>query len=124
MNDQGLFIAIAAVPKTNTPFSILKQIRISCEMVSIVLREAGTVEQAIPLFHKYSIIFGTHLGYPLIHYLIVDKEGNSAIVELVNSKVVVTINEKNYQIMTNFYVSAPEITFGGKNPRQRYTIFR
>ena len=122
MNDQGLFIAIAAVPKTKTPFSILKQIRISCEMVSIVLREAGTVEQAIPLFHKYSIIFGTHLGYPLIHYLIVDKEGNSAIVELVNSKVVVTINEKNYQIMTNFYVSAPEITFGGKNPRQRYTI--
>ncbi len=122
MNDQGLFVAIAAVPKTKTPFSILKPIRVSCELVTIVLQEAGTVEQAIPFFHKYSIMFGTHLGYPLIHYMIVDKMGNSAIVELVNGKVVVTRNEKNYQLMTNFYVSDPAITFGGKNPGQRYTI--
>ena len=122
MNDQGLFIAIAAVPKTKTPFSILKPIRISCEMVTIVLQKARTVEQAIPIFHKYAIMFGTHLGYPLIHYMIVDKEGNSAIVELVNGKVVVTKNEDNYQVMTNFYVSDPELTFGGKNPGQRYTI--
>ena len=123
MNDQGLFIAIAAVPKTKIPFSILKPIRVSCELVTIVLQEAGTVEQAIPLFHKYSIMFGTHLGYPLIHYMIVDKEGHSAIVELVDKKIVVTRNKnKNYQVMTNFYVSDPEITFGGENPGTRYTI--
>ncbi|TSA26331.1 linear amide C-N hydrolase [bacterium] len=123
MNDQGLFIAIAAVPKTKIPFSILKPIRVSCELVTIVLREAGTVEQAIPLFHKYSIMFGTHLGYPLIHYMIVDEMGNSAIVELVDKKIVVTRNKNNnYQVMTNFYVSHPEITFGGKNPGTRYTI--
>ncbi len=123
MNDQGLFIAIAAVPKTKIPFSILKPIRVSCELVTIVLQEASSVEQAIPLFHKYSIMFGTHLGYPLIHYMIVDKEGHSAIVELVDKKIVVTRNKnKNYQVMTNFYVSDPEITFGGKNPGSRYTI--
>jgi len=122
MNDQGLFIAIAAVPKTKTPFSILKQIRISCEMVTIVLQKAGTVEQAIPLFHKYSIIFGTHLGYPLIHYMIVDKEGNSAIVELVNNKIVVTLNETNYQVMTNHYVSESQITFENSNTGKRYKI--
>ena len=122
MNDQGLFIAIAAVPKTKTPFSILKQIRISCEMVTIVLQKAGTVEQAIPLFHKYSIIFGTHLGYPLIHYMVVDKEGNSAIVEFVDKKMVVTRNEKKYQVMTNHYVSETETLSQTSNSGKRYAI--
>ena len=122
MNDQGLFIAIAAVPKTKIPFSILKPIRVSCELVTIVLQEAGTVEQAIPLFHKYSIIFGTHLGYPLIHYMIVDQEGNSAIVELVNNKIVVTRNETSYQVMTNHYVSESGSTFSSSNTGQRYQI--
>lgn len=122
MNDQGLFIAIAAVPKTKIPFSILKPIRISCEMVTIVLEKASTVEQAIPLFHKYSIMFGTHLGYPLIHYMIVDKEGNSAVVELVNNKIVVTRNETNFQVMTNHYVSESGSTFSSSNTGQRYKI--
>ena len=122
MNDQGLFIAIAAVPKTKIPFSILKPIRVSCELVTIVLQKACTVEQAIPLFHKYSIMFGTHLGYPLIHYMIVDQEGNSAIVELVNNKIVVTRNETSYQVMTNHYVSESGSTFSSSNTGQRYQI--
>ncbi len=122
MNDQGLFIAIAAVPKTKIHFSILKPIRVSCEMVTIVLEKASTVEQAIPLFHKYSIMFGTHLGYPLIHYMIVDKEGNSAVIELVNNKIVVTRNETNYQVMTNHYVSESGSTLSSSNTEQRYKI--
>ncbi|MBN2016934.1 MAG: linear amide C-N hydrolase [Candidatus Cloacimonetes bacterium] len=122
MNDQGLFIAIAAVPKTKVPFSILKPIRVSCEMVTIVLENAANVEEAIPYFHKFSIAIGTQYGYPLIHYMIVDKEGHSAIVELVEDKIVVTKNTKNYQAMTNFYVSAPELAFSENEKRWRYEI--
>ncbi len=120
MNDQGLFIAIAAVPKTKVPFSILKPIRMSCEMVTIVLENAATVEEALPWFHKYSIAFGTQYGYPLIHFMVVDKEGHSAIVEYVNHKIVVTKNETHYQMMTNFYVSDPSIPPGVENPGWRY----
>lgn len=124
MNDQGLFIAIAAVPKTKVPFSILKPIRVSCEMVTIVLENAASVEEALPWFHKYSIAFGTQYAYPLIHYMIVDKEGNSAIVEYVNNKIEVTKNDAHYQMMTNFYVSDPALTFGEENPDWRYKILK
>lgn len=122
MNDQGLFIAIAAVPKTKVPFSILKPIRVSCEMVTIILEKASSVEEAIPYFHKFSIAFGTQYGYPLIHYMIVDKEGRSAIVEFVDNKIVVTRNTDDYQAMTNFYVSAPELSFSENEKRKRYQI--
>ena len=67
MNDKGLFIAVSAVPNTETTINILKPIRKSLEIVKVVLEKSSNIQDAIKEFQKYSIAFGKFLGNPLIH---------------------------------------------------------
>lgn len=121
INDKGLFIGIAAVPNTKTPFSLFKPMRKSLEIVKIILEEAQTVDEALKIFEKYTVIFGVFLGNPVVHYMIVDKQGNSAVVEYVNKKIKILKNNKS-KVMTNHFVSHPEIIPESKTSFERYDI--
>ena len=120
MNTQGLFIAISAVPHSPTFTNPLKPIRKSLEMVKIILQKASTIEEAVDIFDDYSIAFGEFLGNPLIHFKIVQKDGNSVIVEFVKSKMVV-IEDKRAKIMTNHYLES-EASAPNKSSFKRYNI--
>lgn len=123
INDKGLFIGVAAVPNTATPFSLFKPMRKSLEMVKIVLEQAGTVDEALKIFANYTVIFGTFLGYPIIHYKIVDKNGNSAVVEYVEREIRI-IKGINSQIITNHYLTSPKIGPVSKTSFERYNAVK
>ena len=120
MNDKGLFIAISAVPNTETTINILKPIRKSLEMIKVVLEKSSSINDAIKQFKKYSIAFGKFLGNPLIHFKIVQKDGQSIIIEYVNNKMVII--ENNSKIMTNHYISNLKIKSDSKTSHQRYEV--
>jgi len=124
INDKGLFIGISAVPNTHTPFSPFKPIRISLEMVKLVLAKAKSVDEALSIFPKYSVVFGVLFGNPIIHYMIVDKDGNSAIVEYVENKMVIIKDPLKSQIMTNHFISRPDIKPDNETSFERYNIVK
>jgi len=124
INDKGLFIGIAAVPDTRTPFSIFKPIRKSLEMVRIVLERAQTVDEALEVFSDYSIAFGTFLGFPVVHYMIVDKDGNAAIVEYVDNEIVIIKDPVKSQIMTNHFISHPKLGVKSEALFERFYIVK
>ncbi len=119
INDKGLFIGIAAVPNTTTPFSLFKPMRKSMEMVKVVLEQAQTVDEALKIFPKYTVIFGAFLGNPIVHFKMADKDGASAIVEYVENKMEI-IKGAHSQIMTNHYISNPQIESDSKTSFERY----
>lgn len=123
INDKGLFIGIAAVPNTATVFSLFKPMRKSLEMVKIVLEQAGTVDEALEIFTNYTVIFGTFLGHPVIHYKIVDKNGNSAVLEYVENEMRI-IKGINSQIITNHYLTSPNIGPVNKTSFERYNAVK
>ena len=120
INTKGLFIGIAEAPATNTPFLMLKPIRKSLEMVRIVLEEAGNVDEAVKIFHKYDVAFGKFLGNPQIHYKIVDASGNSAIIDFIDNKIEVVKNTRACQVMTNHYESNHNLGKAGETSFERY----
>lgn len=123
INDKGLFIGIAAVPDTATPFSLFKPMRKSLELVRIVLEEAENVNEALKIFPKFTVIFGTFLGHPVVHFKIVDKYGDSAIVEYLQGEVKI-IKGINSQIMTNHYLSNPELGSYSETSFERYNVIK
>lgn len=124
MNEKGLFIGISAVPNTLVPFEIFKPIRISLEMVKTVLERAQNVDEALEIFNKYYVIFGTFLGNPVIHYLIVDRMGNSAIVEYINGRKIVLKNSYKSRILTNHFLSIEDYISESPTSLQRYNIIK
>lgn len=105
INDKGLFIAIAAVPDADTPFSLFKPIRKSLEMVKIILEQTGTVDNALKIFPKYTVVFGAFLGNPLVHYKILDANGGSAIIEYIDNEIRIIRDVNSCRVMTNHYNS-------------------
>ena len=122
INNKGLFVGIAQAPTTNTPTLMLKPIRKSLEMVRVILEEAENIDEAIKLFYKYDITFGKFLGYPQIHYKIVDKHGNSVIIDFIDNQIVITKNSDSCRVMTNHYISFPDIKTESKTSLERYNI--
>ena len=97
MNDQGLCIGMAAVPNSPVP-----QVKNGKEMGGVrairkMLDEAKNVKEAI------AILKGLNLKFtgPQLHYLIADKSGDSAVVELHEGKMHVLKRGE----MTNHYLS-------------------
>ena len=121
MNDKGLFVAISAVPDSETTLNIFKPIRKSLEMVKVILQKASTIEEAIEQFDKYSIAFGEFLGNPLIHFKIVQKDGGSTVIEFIHNKRVV-IRGKKSRVVTNHYLSDVSITADSPTTLTRYNL--
>jgi penicillin V acylase-like amidase (Ntn superfamily) len=123
MNDRGLVVAILAVPNTQTTLNLLKPIRKSLEMVKVILQKASNIDEAVEQFDRYSIAFGQFLGNPLIHFKIVQKDGDSAVVEFVNNKKVI-IRGNESKILTNHYLSDTSIKADSNSSLARFNIIK
>lgn len=110
MNSEGLFAGQSAVPKIELPVSFDKPLVRSLKIIKIILEECASVDEALKIFSKYNIIFGTLLGYPQVHFMVADKTGNSAIVEYFDTgiRIIRKPEDAKYQLMTNFYITNPD----------------
>jgi Acyl-coenzyme A:6-aminopenicillanic acid acyl-transferase len=99
LNDQGLFVGMAAVDESSGPFDEGRPTVGSLQMIRLILDQCRTTDEAVQMFDRYNIDFS---GGPNIHYLIADTAGRSAVVELCGNELRVTGNEHAWQVATNF----------------------
>ncbi|MFC2139160.1 linear amide C-N hydrolase [Bacteroidota bacterium] len=107
MNEMGVAIGMMAVPNADAPFDPSKITLGEIEAIRLVLDFAASTEEAIQLMGEYNIQMET----PPIHYLITDRNSESAVIEFVNDEMVVIRNEEPWQVSTNFIINgsgAPE----------------
>ncbi|BCN32306.1 linear amide C-N hydrolase [Anaeromicropila herbilytica] len=64
----------------------------------LILDKAKTVNEAIQLVDNYNLFY---IVAPL-HFMVADANGDSAVIEFVDGKMVITKKSKDYQIVTNF----------------------
>ena len=103
MNDQGLFFDWALCPKSDPPgFSFKKKIA-TFSMPENILAECATVGEAVEWLKQYNILFIRS------HIMLVDRSGNSAVVEWVDGEMRVIRKSDDYQVMTNLWLSHPEL---------------
>ncbi|RLD60294.1 MAG: hypothetical protein DRI95_15805, partial [Bacteroidetes bacterium] len=110
MNDQGLFWDATAGPFLEMPISEANKELYPNALMQKVMEECSNIEEAMRVFAKYYCE-----DQYKAQYLIGDSLGNSVIVEGDN---IISI-QGNYQILTNFYQSQPEL---GGYPCWRYEI--
>ncbi len=102
MNDQGLFFDWASCPKSKPPIFPGKEMLLRHCINDRILAECSTVDEAIRWLQKYTLITHSHI-------MLVDKTGNSAIVEWVNNELKIIRKKGVYQVMNNFWLSHPEL---------------
>ncbi len=108
MNDQGLFWDATACSYLEMPYSEANKEKFNGSLMQKVMEECSTVEEARSVFQNYYCD-----DQYRAQYLMGDKFGNSIIVE--GDSII--SNSSNYQVMTNFYHSHPEL---GGYPCWRY----
>jgi hypothetical protein len=99
MNQHGLAVGMMAVPQADSGTKPARMTLDSLEIIRLMLDYARDVEQAIAMFEQYNIDFG---GGPPLHYLLADRSGNSALLELVDGELKVIRSEQPWQAATNF----------------------
>jgi len=114
MNDQGLCFDGFGTPDANITFSPEK-LPYRGDLVEKIMEECATVEEAIYIINRYRFDRLQELG----QFIFVDKTGDSVIVGGRNEEndVDVIRKHKNYQVVTNFFISRPEL---GNYPCWRY----
>lgn len=115
MNEYGVALAMLSVPEAEAGEDSNKPTidEVSCNR--LILDNAKNIDEAIDIINKYNIKFNEGP----IHYMLADSRGESAVVEFINNKVVVTRKQKAYQAVTNFIVAGD---IGGKTGLDRYEI--
>ena len=103
MNEAGLAIGMAAVPSGNIKPDPTKPTVGSLGIIRVILDQAATVKDAIPLFESYNIDFE---GGPPIHYLIADASGEAALIEFYQGDMHVLKNQNPWYQATNFLASS------------------
>jgi hypothetical protein len=101
MNEQGLVITVMAVPHVPHTVDRSKVVIGSLSLIRILLDNAATVDEAIDLAQSFSMDWE---GGEVCHYLVADRNGDSAVLEYVDSELVVTRPDNPWQISTNFYL--------------------
>lgn len=99
MNEKGLAVGMAAVPETVCPNDPAKQTVGTLGAIRLMLDHAATTKEAIEVLKRYNVDFSHG---PQVHYLVVDKSGDSAILEFLNGKLHVLPGER---AMTNFHIA-------------------
>lgn len=117
INDKGLYCGECSVPKVKVSFPLSKQKINQCDIIEQVLKKCSTIDEAIKEFNEYSINF---LGDTAVHYMVADKTGKSVIIEFVGNEMLKFYKTKNYQCMTNFYLSDVYTSYVSWNGRDRY----
>ena len=127
MNDQGLFVAIAATPPDGAFKS--RQAPVQCPVaLDHLLAHCATVDEAIAWWEKQAnpainsslarqrwVIFGIKGTWAWKnsgvggHILMADKGGNSVVCEWRKGKLKVIRKTGRYQLITNFMLSKPDV---------------
>ena len=113
MNEYGLFYDGASCPGTEVPYD-KEKMDLGYDLGETALAQCKTVEEVEDFFGDYNIPNGFY-----DHLLFADASGNVAVFEWVEDEfhVIWKDAEKNYQVITNFWLSDP--TLGGY-PCSRY----
>jgi choloylglycine hydrolase len=104
MNDQGLAMTHAVVPRSETPYDPDKP-QFQHNFLEKIVAECATVRQGIALLRAYSLPRGPHGAH--VHLMLADSSGDSAIVEWADGEVKVIPRAGSSQIMTNTLLSKP-----------------
>lgn len=102
MNEKGLAVGMAAVPDTVCPKDPAKKTVGTLGAIRMMLDNAATTQEAIKVLQSYNVDFTKG---PQVHYLVVDKSGESAILEFLDGKLHVLPGER---AMTNFHLADEE----------------
>lgn len=112
VNEYGLAVASLTVPHAKTPFDPDKPSTDEVGIMRLILDYATTVDEAVKKFKEYNIIFHTD---PL-HFMIADASGDSAVIEFIDSEIIIHRTEEPWQACTNFILS----TESGNKYCERY----
>lgn len=109
INEYGL--AVACLTDSKAVYPQHNKITLFDETLPrLVLNKSKTVDEAIQLLDNYNLFY---IIAPL-HFFIADANGDSAVIEFVNGKMVSIKKNKDYQIVTNFalYNNPNHVGFG------------
>jgi hypothetical protein len=109
VNEKGLAITHANVPRTDTPYDPDKP-QLQHNFLEKIVAECATVKQAVAMLRAYSMPPNPHAAH--VHLMLIDPSGDSAIVEWVDGEVKAIPRSGPWQIMTNTLISKPSPTEG------------
>jgi len=112
MNDQGLFWDGTAGPFVAMPDSEANKILFDGPLMQKVMEESANIAEALEIFNQYYCE-----DQYKAQYLLGDSSCHSMIVEGDNVIPITIGNENNFQVLTNFYQSHPDL---GGYPCWRY----
>ena len=113
MNEKGLAIGLLAVPEAQGPVD--NKITLSTTtIIRLVLDKASTVQEAIGLMKQYNVYFSADI---YCHFLIADRNGDSALVEYWDGELKTVTTPDDYQVASNF------IAYDGLNIGEGFTEF-
>lgn len=101
VNEYGLAIASLTVPHAEPPFDSEKPSTDEVGMIRLVLDSATTVDEAVEKIRDYNMVFHSEI----IHYMIADANGDSAIIEYLDGEIVLHRTDEPWQACTNFIFS-------------------
>jgi hypothetical protein len=101
MNEYGVALAMLSVSSVGEDKDSDKPIIDEVACNRLILDNAKNVDEAIGQIKKYNLKFNEGP----IHYIIADSSGDSAVVEFIDGKIVVTKKQKSYQVVTNFVIA-------------------
>ena len=112
MNEMGLAAAILEIKSGSTKQKTGKKPIITPLAVRAILDKCKNVDEALALFQQYDMHDPLLVNY---HYHLADAQGNSAIIEYVDSKMhIIRQKQKNEnQALTNYF-----LTEGGDNRKE------
>ena len=113
VNDQGLAITHANVPKGPTPYDPDKP-QFRHNFLEKIVAESATVKQAVAMIRAYSLP-AEHGAF--VHLMLADSGGDSVVIEWADGELKVLPRRGATQFMTNFLLSKPETATG---PQSRY----
>lgn len=102
MNEHGLMYDSARTPPSRMGFDPSKK-TYAGDILQKVMEECRNVPEAIALLREYN--WGEHANTVRVHFMLVDKDCRSAIVEWVDGILSVVNSNGDFQVMTNFFVS-------------------
>ena len=103
MNEHGLVVGMAAVPQRAVLLDPNKETIGSLAIIRELLDHAKNVNEAIDLLERFNIDWG---GGPPIHYLVADRNGESALIEFLEDRMIVIKNDQPWHLATNFLVAS------------------
>ncbi len=110
LNEKGLAIGVLLIETDPTNQQTDKPDLTTTSLMRLVLDKAATVEEAITLFESYDMHASANASY---HFQIVDKAGNSAVIEYIGNEInVIRKAEGEHQFLTNFLISEEVYGFG------------